>query len=94
MDNIVGNLQSKDSLTYVDVHSLRLELSGSANLSSNGQALKTRSHKVYKFYDKKENYETSNPTRPVETEPHKGNQNSYCKKHTHPYEGHTHKFRN
>ena len=92
MHNIVDNLQSKDSLTYVDVRSHLLELSGSSNVSSNGKALNARSHKVNTFTNKKKNAEKPNPTRPGKTEPPKGNQCSYCKKHHHPYEGHTHKF--
>ena len=94
MDNIVDNIQSKDSLTYVDVPSRLLELSGSTNLSSNGKALNARSHKVNKLHNKKKNSEKPNPTRPGKTEPPKGNQCSYCKKHNHPYECHTHKFCN
>ena len=94
MDNIVDNLQSKDSLTHVDVRSRLLELSGSSNFSSNGKALNTRSHKVNKSNNKKMNSEKPKPTRPGKTEPPKGNQCSYCKKHNHPDEGHTHKFCN
>ena len=94
MHNIVANLQSKDSLTYVDVRSRLLVLSDSSNLSSNGKALNARCDKVNKFNNKQKNSEKPNPTRPEQTEPPKGNQCSYCKKHNHPYEGHTHKFCN
>ena len=94
MDNIVDNLQSKDCLTYVDVRSPLLELSGSTNLSTNAKALNARSHKVNKSTNEKKNSEKPNPTRPGKTEPPNGNQCSYCKKHNHPYEGHTHKFCN
>ena len=94
MDNIVDNISSKDSLTYDDVRRRILELSGSSNLCSNGKALHTHSHKVYKSNNKKKNSEKPNPTRPGKTEPPKGNQASYCKKHKHPYESHTHKFCN
>ena len=94
MDNIVDNLPYKDPLTSVDVRSRLLELSGSSNLSSNGKALNARSHKVNQFNNKKKTSEKPNPTRPGKTEPHKGNPCSYCKKHNHAYEGHTHKFCN
>ena len=94
MNNSVDNLQSKDSLTYVDIRSRLLELSGSSNLSSNGTALDTRFYKVNKFTNKKTNSEKPNPTRSGKTEPPKGNQCSYCKKYNHPYERHTHKFCN
>ena len=73
MDNIVDNLQSKDALTYVNVRSRLLDLSGSTNLSSNGKALNARSHKVHKSTNKKKNSEKPNRTRPATTEPHKGN---------------------
>ena len=91
IDNIVDYLHSKDSLTYVDVRSRLLELSGSTNLSSNDKALNARSHKVNKFTNKKKNSEKPNPTRAGKTEPPNGNQCSYCKQHNHPYEGHIHK---
>ena len=94
MYNNIDNLQSNDSLTYVDVRSRLLELSGSSNLSSNGKALKARSHKVNTSTNKKKNSGKPNPTRPGKTEPTKGNLCSYCKKHNHPYESHTHKFCN
>ena len=94
MDNIVDNLQLKDSLTYVDVRSRLLELSGSTNLSTNGKALNARSPEVNKSTNKKKNSEESNPTRHGKSEPLKGNQFSCCKKHNYPCEGQTHKFCN
>ena len=94
VDNIVDHLQSKDSLTDVDVRSHLLELSGSTNLSSNGKGCNARSHQVNKSTNKKKNSEKPNSTRPGKTEPPKGNQCCYCKKHNHTYEGHTHKFCN
>ena len=60
MDNIVDNLQSKDSPSYIDVRSLVLQLSSFSHLSSNGKGLNTHSHKVNKFNNKKKNSE--NPT--------------------------------
>ena len=89
MDNIVGNLQSKYSLTYVDIRSCLLELSGSSNLSAHGTPLNTSSYTVNKFYNKKKNSEKPYPTRPGKTAPPKCNQYSYCKKHHHPYKSHT-----
>ena len=94
MYNIVDNLESKDSVTYVDLRSRLLQLSGSSNLSYNGKALNARSHVVNKFNNKKKNLEEPNPTRPGKTEPTKGNQCSCGKKHNHPYVGHTHTFCN
>ena len=44
MDNVVDTLQSKDSLTYLHIHSRILVSSGSSNLSSSGKALNTASH--------------------------------------------------
>ena len=94
MDNLVDNLQWKDSLTYVDFRIRPLELSGSTDLSSNGKALNARSHGVNQSTNMKKNYEKPNPTRPGKTEPPQRNQCSYCEKHNHPCEGHTHKFCN
>ena len=74
MYNIVDNLQSQDSLTFLDVRSRLLERSGSSNLSSNGKAPNTGSNEVNKFYKKKKNTENPNPTRPGETKPVKCNQ--------------------
>ena len=53
--NIVAKLQFQNFLTYVDVRSRLLELSGPTNLSSNGKALNTQSHKIYNFNNKKMN---------------------------------------
>ena len=94
MDNLVDDLQSKDSLTYVDVSSRLLELSGSSKLCSNVKALNARYHKVNKVNNKKQNSEKPNPTRPGKTDPTKCNQCYNCEEHNHPYEGHTHKFCN
>ena len=94
MYNIVANLLSKDSLTYVAVRSRCLALAGSSKLYSNGKALNTPSHKVHKFNNKRKNTEKPNPTRPGKTEPPKGNQCSYCKQQNQPFEGHTHEFCN
>ena len=69
MDNIIDNLQSKDSLTYVDVHSRLLVHSGSTNLSSNGKALNARLHEVNKYSNHKKNSEKPNSTGPGKTEP-------------------------
>ena len=92
--NIVANLQSKDSLTYVNVRRRLLEPSGFSNLSANGKAPNARCHKVNKFNNKKKKSEEPNPTRPGKTKAHKDNECYYCNKNNQPYEGHTHEFRN
>lgn len=92
MDNMVDNLQSKDSLTYVDVCSPLIKPSGAANLSSNGKALDAPSPEVNKFPNKQKNFKKHNPTRPVTTERPTVNQYSYSKKHNQPDERHIHKF--
>ena len=94
MDNIVDNLQSKDSLTYVDVRSRLLELSGSSNLSSDGKALNTCTHEVNNYNNEKKNCEKPYTTGPGKTEPHGGNKCSHCKTHGHEYDGYTDNFRN
>ena len=90
----VNNLQSNDSVTYVDVHSGLLELSGSANLSGIGKALNTRSYKVHKCNNQKKNCEKPNPTGPGKAPPLNCNHYSHCQKHCHAYESHTYKFFN
>ena len=62
MHNIVDNLQSTDSLTYVDIRSYLPELPGSTKLSSKRKALKTRSHNGNKFHNKEKTAEKPNPT--------------------------------
>ena len=47
--NIFDNLQSKDSVTYVNVRSRHLELYDCSNLSSYGTGLDMHSHKDNKY---------------------------------------------
>ena len=94
LDNIIANLQSKDSLTYVNVRCCLLKLFSSSNLSSNGKALNTRSHEVHKSNYRKKNIQKPHPTQPGKNEPHKSNLYSYCKKHNHPHEGYAFKLCN
>lgn len=94
MENIVDNLQLKDSLTCDDTHSRLLKLADSSNLCFNGKAHNTNVHKVHKFHNKNKNHDKHNPTRPVKSELPKCDQWSNGEKHKDYYEGQTHKFCN
>ena len=94
MYHIIHNLQSKDSLTHLDVRSRLHALSGSSNLCSKGKALNASSYEVNKCNIKENNSEKQNPTRPAKTEPPKRNQSYYCKKHKYTYEDYRDKFCN